>query len=73
MVPCYGCTVLLHLLGLSLLASCASAIREWPFWVFLSSEQFIREQKSSFPSEENCGNIEKDIKLLLKGEHIEKQ
>lgn len=46
-----------------------------PFIFCLSpfSKQFIREQKSSFPSKKNCGNIEKDIKLLLKGEHIEKQ
>lgn len=43
------------------------------FFFFLSSKQFIREQRSSFPSEENCGNIEKALNLLLKGKHIEKQ
>jgi len=46
-----------------------------PFILHLSpiSKQFIREQRSSFPSKKNCGNIEKDIKLLLRGEHAEKQ
>lgn len=43
------------------------------FCLFPFSKQFVREQKSSFMSKRNCGNIEKDIKLLLKGEHIEKQ